>query len=114
MNSRKFSTNVFRVNSSEQMKFIKNKVDKVIKILRKKETLKNKKIDTLSKQIKANKQFANLINKIESLTRVILGFSILSVVFYGSYKNYVSREKAKFYADATYIISTSLNFSTVR
>lgn len=114
MNSRKFSTNVFKVNSSEQLKFLKNKVDKIIKTLKKKESLKNKKMNISSKQIKANKLFAVFINKIESLTKVILGFSLLSVVFYGSYKNYVSREKAKFYADSTYIISTSLNFSIVR
>ena len=42
MNYRKFSTNVFKVNSSEQIKFLKTRVDKVIKILKKKESLKNK------------------------------------------------------------------------
>lgn len=115
MNKRFFSYNVVRISKNEQIKSLYKKVESAIRSIKKKEIIdknsKNKKVQYHS--VKADKLSVILINKLEKIPRVLLGFSMLSVVFFGSYRNYLSRETSKMYADMSFILSTAFNFSTV-
>lgn len=115
MNKRFFSYNVVKISKNDQIKSLYKQVESTIRSIKKKEILEK---NTIKKKIqyhsvKADKLSVILINKLEKIPRVLLGFSMLSVVFFGSYRNYLSRETSKTYADMSFILSTAFNFSTV-
>ena len=104
MNKRFFSYNVVKISKNDQIKSLYKQVESTIRSIKKKIQYHSVKADKLS---------VILINKLEKIPRVLLGFSMLSVVFFGSYRNYLSRETSKTYADMSFILSTAFNFSTV-